>query len=122
MRVIEFKFNLTNPNQKPYIESWEVSKESERYYHCKPKGVYTGGRRFFKPNMEQVKYHRLLQYTYFCVTDMSDEEFLNTYTAKDIIRKIYNYLNSDLKYYNQVLNGIKNYYDSNYCLQEVSNE
>jgi hypothetical protein len=119
---VEFKFNLTNPNQKPYIESWEVCKETERYYYCKAKGTHSSGRRFFKPNMDQVKYHKLLQYTYSCATDMSYEEFINTYTAKDIIRRIYCYLAGDLHHYNQVLNGIKDYYDSNYCLQEVSNE
>jgi hypothetical protein len=115
-------FNLTNPNEKPSIESWEVTKETERYYYCKAKGCYSSGRRFFKQNMEEIKYHRLLQYKYTTLTGLSEHDFLNTEESKDIMRNLYNYLSSELNYYNKVLDGIKGYYDSNYCLKEVSDE
>jgi hypothetical protein len=122
VKVVEIIFNLTNPNEKPYIESWEVSKETERYYYCKAKGSYSSGRRFFKPSMEKGLYHRLLQYKYATVTDLDVEEFLNTEEAKNIILNLYNYLNGEIKYYTKVLNGIKSYYAKNYCIKEVSNE
>lgn len=122
MRIVEILFNLTTLSGKPYIDSWEVSKETERYYYCKANGCYSSGRRFFKQNMEEIKYHRLLQYKYATVTELSEHDFLNTQEAKDIMRYLYNYLNSELKYYNKVLDGIKDYYDQNYSLKEVSNE
>lgn len=71
--------------------------------------------------MEKGLYHRLLQYKYATVTDLQEHDFLNTEAAKGIMQILYNYLNGELKYYNKVLNGIKSYYDSNYCM-EVSNE
>ncbi|WP_143314532.1 hypothetical protein [Clostridium sp. HBUAS56017] len=118
MKAVEVKFDLNNPNQKPIIEIYEITKETERYLHAKADEFWKYGRRFFKPNMNEAKYNGKLEYSYRFTTN--EEDYETIYKSKEMkkaIREIKNILQGDLDCYQWRLNGVVAYY--NKCFGEV---
>lgn len=68
-QVVEITIDLMNPNCKPRIETFGIVKTGERNIYCRSGDV---GRRFFIPNMNEVKYRGFLQYSYRYQTDKTD--------------------------------------------------
>lgn len=110
-QVVEITIDLTNPNCKPRIEAFEITKVGEMNIYCKGNGVWEHGRRFYIPNMNAVNYRGSLKYTYRYQTEETDYvQIVESPKTADAIKLITGYLTSDLECYQRRLDGNLKYY------------
>ena len=110
-KVVEITIDLTNPNCKPRIETFEITKVGEMNIYCKGNGVWEHGRRFYIPNMNAVYYRGFLKYTYRYQTEETDYvQIVESPKTADAIKLITGYLTSDLACYQSRLDGNLKYY------------
>lgn len=108
-QVVEITIDLTNPSCKPQIETFGVVKTGERNIYCRSGDV---GRRFFIPNMNEVKYRGFLQYSYRYQTDETDyREIVESEKTSEAVNEIVKFLKSDLKCYQIRLELAEEYYE-----------
>lgn len=109
-QIVEITIDLTNPNCKPRIETWGITKIGERNIYCKSGDV---GRRFFIPNMNEVKYRGFLNYTYRYQTEETDyREIVESEETSGAINEIVKFLESDLRRYQKNLEAAEEYYQA----------
>ena len=113
-QVVEITIDLTNPNSKPRIEAFEITKTGERNIYCKGISGGDAGRRFFIPNMNEVKYRGFLKYTYRYQTEETDyATIVESKETADAIKDILKSLTGDLKFYRRRLEKAADYYGRN---------
>lgn len=107
-QVVEITIDLTNQNCNPRIETFGVVKIGERNIYCKVGGV---GRRFYIPNMNDVKYRGFLNYSYRYQTDETDyREIIESKRTSHAISEIVKCLKKDLNRYQRRLEASDEYY------------
>lgn len=110
-QVVEITIDLMNPNCKPRIEAFEITKVGEMNIYCEGNSVWDHGRRFYIPNMNIVKYRSFLKYTYRYQTEETDyAKIVESEKTADAIKLITGSLTSDLKCYQSRLEGNVKYY------------
>ena len=115
MKVIEITIDLTNPNQKPDIRYWEVTKETENYLHSKAKYDWEHGRRFYKKSLDQIHYPKKLVYTYQFLIKLEDyREIDKSEKMEKAMYELKKKIDEDLNYYQAHTKGIFDYYLKNY--------
>ena len=68
-QVVEITIDLTNPGNRPRIETFGIINTGRRHIYCKCGDV---GRRFLISDMNEVKYRGFLKYAYRYRTEESD--------------------------------------------------
>ena len=112
-QVVEITIDLLNPNCKPMIETFGITKVGEKNIYCKGGPWGETGRRFFIPNMNEVKYRGHLKYTYRYQTERTDyREIEESEETSHAINEIVKYLGSDLKCYQKRLEATEEYYQA----------
>ena len=107
-QVLEITIDLTNPNYKPKIETFGVVKTGDRNIYCREGDI---GRRFYIPNMNEVKYRGFLNYTYRYQTDETDyRKIVESEETLNAINKIVKYLKGDLNCYQKGLEAAEECY------------
>lgn len=107
-QVVEITIDLTNPNCKPRIETFGVVKTGERNIYCREGDI---GRRFFIPNMNEVKYRGFLKYSYRYQTEETEyREIVESEETSNAINEIVKYLEGDLNCYQKRLEASEEYY------------
>jgi hypothetical protein len=113
-QIVEITMDLTNPNCKPRIEAFEITKITE-------KNIYCEGRRFYIPNMNEVKYRGFLKYTYRYQTEETDyRKIMESGETEEALKGIMKYLTGDLKCYQRRLDGHIEYCRRNLWCQEAA--
>ncbi|NBJ93220.1 hypothetical protein [Parablautia muri] len=109
-QVVEITIDLTNPNRNSMIETFGVVKTGERNIYCKAGDI---GRRFFIPNMNEVKYRGFLNYSYRYQTEDTDyREIIESEKTSNAISEIVKYLEKDLNRYQRRLEASDEYYQA----------
>lgn len=107
-QVVEITIDLTDLNFKPRIETFGVVKAGERNIYCRAGDV---GRRFFIPNMNDVKYRGNLKYSYCYQTEETDyREIVESRKTSDAINEIVKSLERDLRRYQKNLKEAEEFY------------
>ena len=120
-QIVEITIDLTNPNCKPRIEAFEITKIGEMYIYCKGNTALETGRRFFIPNMNEVKYRGFLKYTYRYRTEETDyRRIMESRETADAVKRIVRSLTDNLKCYQRMLDGNIEYCRRNLAWEENS--
>lgn len=110
--VVEITIDLTKPNGKIKIETFEITKKGERYIYCKGGPWGNTERRFFIPHMNEVKYRGILKYTYRYQTEKTRyDAIVESEKTADVIRRIIRYLRNDVNIYQKRLENVGRYYE-----------
>lgn len=108
-QVVEITIDLTNVNCKPRIETFGIFKTGERNIYCRAGDI---GRRFFIPNMNEVKYRGTLKYSYCYKTEEMDySEIVESQKTSDVINEIVKSLERDLRRYQKNLEAAEEFYE-----------
>lgn len=115
MKAVRITIDLTNPNQKPQFEFWEVTKETENYIHAKNNnGWFESGRRIYKKSLDQIHYPQKLVYTYDFITEIEDYlEIEECEKTQRVMWEMRNKIKSELEYYQRHLTGTYSYFTKN---------
>lgn len=113
-KVVEITIDLTKPNSKPEIETFEITKRGVQHIYCKSGLWGNTGRRFFIPNMNKVKYRGTLKYSYRYRTEETDYAAIaKSKETADAVSQIIRYLTSDINCYQERLRSAGEYYRRN---------
>ena len=120
-QIVEITMDLTNPNCKPRIEAFEITKTGEKNIYCKGGPWGNTGRRFYIPNMNEVKYRGFLKYTYRYQTEETDYgKIMESGETEEALKGIMEYLTGDLKCYQRRLDGHTEYCRRNLWCREAA--
>ncbi len=120
MKVVEVRFDLKNPNAKPKVDYFDVTKETETHYYASSnsqfdysKGRYAG-RRFLKGTLNESLYGGMLNYYYRFTTESTDYiEIEHSEQMHKAMVKLQQITVRDLKCYSDRLNAIYDYHMRN---------
>lgn len=120
-QIVEITMDLTNPNCKPRIETFEVTKRIGKNIYCKGGPFGDTGRRFHIPNMNEAKYRGFLKYTYRYQTEETDyRKITESRETEDALKRIMKSLAEDLKCYQYRLEGHMEYCRRNLWCREAA--
>ena len=120
MKVVEVRFDLKNPNAKPKVDYFTVTKETDTHYYAQSDSQYDYsneryvGRRFLKGTLLEALYGGMLNYYYRFTTDSTDYiEIEHSEIMHKAMTKLQQVIARDLKYYSNQLNAIYDYHIRN---------
>lgn len=115
MKVVEIIIDLNNPNQKPSIDFYNITKETEKYLHSKAEYDWEHGRRFYKNSLDIVHFPKKLVFTYAFKTNLEHiVEIEKSQILQKAIEKLKAKTEQELNYYCRHAKGIFDYYYKNY--------
>lgn len=120
-QIVEITMDLTNPNCKPRIETFDVTKITEKRIYGKGGPWGNVVRIFYIPNMNEVKYRSFLKYTYRYQTEETDyRKIMESRETEEALKGIIEYLTGDLKCYQRRLDGHTEYCRRNLWCREAA--
>jgi hypothetical protein len=111
MNIVEITIDLNNPNQKPVVEVFKVTKEIKEAYAAESNDGETG-RRFSFSYFGHVSYQKPLMYSYRYKTEENDyEKIYDSEETMSAMLDLQHKLQEEIDYYQKQINGIMSYYE-----------
>ncbi|MBD5395624.1 MAG: hypothetical protein HDR71_15490 [Lachnospiraceae bacterium] len=108
-QVVEITIDLTNPDNKPRIETFGIINTGKTHIYCVSGDVK---RRFFIPDMNEAKNRGPLKYAYRYRTEESDyRKIMESDKTSSAINEIVKCLENDLDCYQKRLEATEEYYE-----------